>query len=196
MNFVEPRVLFPQSEDPNPRDYSEGQPNIIRKQPPNWNNPQNPSPEDCFVGDTSVSGMSPWLRGRGPYEDYTHKQSIHNDTRPTRQVYKRDKEYPLSDNEERHDMEKRANTPQPASPNMHSYRNPLTKTCIPKFEHTSDTDSVSDVDDYQPKMVKKSPASSILNESSNVGEVLSHVVQQQAKMQNAEEPGGYAIISE
>ena len=65
---------------------------------------------------------------------------------------------------------------------MHSYRYPLTKTRIPKFEHTSDTDSVSDVDDYQPKTVKKFPAGSILNESSNVGEVLSHIVQQQAEM--------------
>ena len=38
------------------------------------------------------------------------------------------------------------------------------------------------MDDYRPRTVKKSPASSILNESSNVGEVLSHVVQQQAEM--------------
>ena len=121
-------------------------------------------------------------RGRGPYEDYTQKQSFRNNTRSTRQVYKRDEEYPLSDNEERQDIEKRVNTPQPAPPHMHSYRNPLTKTHIPKFEHTSDTDSVSDADDYCPKTVKKSPATSILNESSNVGEVLSHVVQQQAEM--------------
>ena len=92
--------------------------------------------------------MPPRQRGRGPYEDYTHKQTIRNDTRPTRQVYKRDEEYPLSDNEERQDIEKRVNAPQPASLHMHSYRNPLSKTCIPKFEHTSDTDSVSDVDDY------------------------------------------------
>ena len=89
---------------------------------------------------------------------------------------------PLLDNEERQEVEKSVNTPQPAPPHMHSYRNPLTKTRIPKFEHTSDTDSVSDVDNYHPKMVKKSPTGSILNESSHVGEVLSHVVQQQAEM--------------
>ena len=39
VNFAEPRILFPQSEDPNPRDYSEGQSNIIGKQPPDWDNP-------------------------------------------------------------------------------------------------------------------------------------------------------------
>ena len=51
-----------------------------------------------------------------------------------------------------------------------------------KFEHTSDTDSISDIDEYHPKTIKKSPAASLVNNSSNVGEVLSHVVQQQAEM--------------
>ena len=51
-----------------------------------------------------------------------------------------------------------------------------------KLEHTSDTDSVSNIDEYHPKTVKKSPATSLVNNSSNIGEVLSHVVQQQAEM--------------
>ena len=51
-----------------------------------------------------------------------------------------------------------------------------------KLEHTSDTDLVSDIEEYHPKTVKKSPATSLVNDSSNVGEVLSHVVQQQAEM--------------
>lgn len=144
VNFAEPKVLFPQTESPNPRAYHDEQSNIIGKQPPDWD----PLLEGHFVDDAGVTDLPPRQRGRSSYESYTHKQSFYNNTRPTRQLYKRDEEYPLSDNEESQDREYRANLTQPAPPHMHSYRNPLVKTHIPKSEHTSDTDSVSDVDDY------------------------------------------------
>ena len=68
VNFAAPKVLFLQTEGPNPRAYPNEQSNIIGKQPPDWD----PLLEDCFVGNTSVTGLPPRQRGRSSYESYTH----------------------------------------------------------------------------------------------------------------------------
>ena len=173
-NFVEPRVLFPPTRDsmytleqcyPTTEGALGDNGNYCQYQSNHWvdRNISFPHRER-----DNQARYPPRHRDRNSYEKGGYAP------------HDQDKEYPLSDHEERREQA-------PPSSHVGPTRTDTNRALYirhqhAKFEHTSDTDSISDIDEYRLKTIKKSPATSLVNDSSNVGKVLSHVVQQQAEM--------------